>query len=1474
MRTPKIIVSICLAFLVLLLGAQFAIYAQNAQMVFRIGVLDNERGSISNGARLAVREINESGGITDSQGRNFRLEILIESPSQRNPLEESILRLAQADVNAILGPETTEDVLNALPLLQSLDVPILSPATGDLIVVSDSIRQLFRLRPAQRLQGAALADYLINRLNTRQIVSVQLDPSSLGEHIGFLNALSRQSVSLDRSVLRYNEDEGIPELVANVIERNSQVVVAFGPPLLASRFYTRLREAGWVGLFAYNQATEPIFIRNVPFDQLYGILSTTTWSLDTPTNRSRSFVDSYVSNYDEVPGPVEAASYDAIYLLKEAIRHDGDLRSNLSTVRDVPGVQGLLNPRGLSQGEVSDTVAVIQLNALGGSDLRLLYVSGQPVEPVQEVFVTATSTPLPTATPDGVFLTIMSSVQNVRTGPSLEYPVLGQMRQGETVRLIGTSIDYNWVVINFRGQQGWLATYLLEVAGDLRTLPIIPAPPRPLPTAIPTSVPINIGIQSPLPGNVVAGSVPIFGSALHTQFLQYQLDFSGVPNPQEVWIPIAIAQTPVLNGILGFWNTTLIPDGLYQVRLSVVLRDGITLSTFVGNIRVQNRIATPVPTSTPITPPPLAAFTPDRTMGEAPLTVRFINQSSGSISRIQWNFGDGTTSTESNPTHTFGTPGIYTVRLEVAGQGGISNVSWQVNVRTTSVPVAGFSQSTAAGRAPLMVQFTDQSVGSITSWFWNFSDGTTSTERNPAHTFSVVGTYNVFLTVMGPGGTSVVSRQVIVENPVSPPPNAMFSSNVSSGVAPVTVQFNNHSTGNITEYTWSFGDGSLSNEPSPIHTFSFAGNYTVTLYVTGPGGSSTMQAVVIVNAPTPTLTPILSIPSTEIPTHTTMPPTATFTLIPPTATFTHIPSETLIPPTATFKTETPIFTPIPPTLTATFTETPLPPTATFTLTETPTFTPLPPTLTATFTETPVPPTLTATPTETPIPPTATFTPIPPTPTATFTETPIPPTATFTPIPPTPTETAVPPDALFTATVTNDPMTYQFFNQSTGAIANLMWDFGDGTTSTEANPVHTYAATGDYTTTLTVMAADGVTGDSATQMITVAAATATPEPTATVSPMDAVFTYTVITNPPLTVEFLTQSTGDIASYFWDFGDGATTFEPNPIHTYPQAGDYTVTLTVTAADGVTTDNVVQTVTVEAEAQPPAPEPVLTLNAFVGAVNDAVWDSSDTRIAAANEDGTISLWDVTSGQVVGTLIGHTSEVLNLDWNSTGLMLASGGSDGQIVIWDLNSLQPIATQHVGNPVTDLAWDNTGTSLAVASADGNVIRLDTAGNATPLTHANAAVNTLAWGINDTLLLIGVDDGSIMLLDMTSGQIVYTLQAAASVTALAWSPDSLQFVTSIADTTLVIWDTATGQAVFPPFDQSDNVITAVAWNPSGTQILTGDAGGEIILWGATDGTVIQRFAAHTASINAVEWNSVGTQFLSASDDGTVLIWQP
>ena len=136
----------------------------------------------------------------------------------------------------------------------------------------------------------------------------------------------------------------------------------------------------------------------------------------------------------------------------------------------------------------------------------------------------------------------------------------------------------------------------------------------------------------------------------------------------------------------------------------------------------------------------------------------------------------------------------------------------------------------------MTVHFTDSSVGSITKWFWNFGDGKTSTVRNPSHTYSKAGAYTVTLTITGAGGTNSCTQPDYIT--VYDAPKANFSASPSSGKPPLQVNFTNESTGLITSWLWSFGDGTTSMNENPEHTYNSPKTYTAKLTVYGPGGTS------------------------------------------------------------------------------------------------------------------------------------------------------------------------------------------------------------------------------------------------------------------------------------------------------------------------------------------------------------------------------------------------------------------------------------------------------------------------------------------------------------------------------------------------------------------------------------------------------------------------------------------------------------
>ncbi|MEW6072360.1 MAG: PKD domain-containing protein [Planctomycetota bacterium] len=154
-------------------------------------------------------------------------------------------------------------------------------------------------------------------------------------------------------------------------------------------------------------------------------------------------------------------------------------------------------------------------------------------------------------------------------------------------------------------------------------------------------------------------------------------------------------------------------------------------------------------------------------------------------------------------------------------------------------PVAGFSGTPTSGAAPLSVAFADESTGVITSWSWEFGGSGSSTAQNPVHTFAAAGIYDVSLTVSGPGGFDTLVRSGYITVNDSGGITAEFSGTPTAGSAPLSVQFTDESVGDVTSWDWDFGDSGGATAPDPSHTYTEPGSYTVSLTVSGPGGSST-----------------------------------------------------------------------------------------------------------------------------------------------------------------------------------------------------------------------------------------------------------------------------------------------------------------------------------------------------------------------------------------------------------------------------------------------------------------------------------------------------------------------------------------------------------------------------------------------------------------------------------------------------------
>ena len=261
-------------------------------------------------------------------------------------------------------------------------------------------------------------------------------------------------------------------------------------------------------------------------------------------------------------------------------------------------------------------------------------------------------------------------------------------------------------------------------------------------------------------------------------------------------------------------------------------------------------------------------FTADRTLGNAPLTVKFTDTSNVNAVLREW-FANGnligSTTTISNKTlvSTFNQSGKYTIKLVLTDSSGVPHTlskDWYINV--LNAPIADFSYTPVPGVEKIAVQFideskSDQSSGGPTSWMWEFGDGTTSSLQSPSHIFAEPGTYKVTLSIgnaNGEGQSVTKDVQIVSANP-TPVPVPVQSINADFDFIQIgwkTIQFNDRSTttggASITSWTWDFMDGVISHEQNPIHEFLYNDRYYhVTLTVSDGVKTSVKQKPVYVD---------------------------------------------------------------------------------------------------------------------------------------------------------------------------------------------------------------------------------------------------------------------------------------------------------------------------------------------------------------------------------------------------------------------------------------------------------------------------------------------------------------------------------------------------------------------------------------------------------------------------------------------------
>lgn len=255
-------------------------------------------------------------------------------------------------------------------------------------------------------------------------------------------------------------------------------------------------------------------------------------------------------------------------------------------------------------------------------------------------------------------------------------------------------------------------------------------------------------------------------------------------------------------------------------------------------------------------PDVIANYSASPDSGYAPLTVNFTDASNPGvdqsiISRV-WNFEDNQELiNQTNPSHTFNTPGTYDVSLTIKNScGNETEKIIRIQVKQCPDVTANFSANPNSGDAPLTVNFTDNSMPGleqrITSRVWNFGDNHDILNQiSPSHTFNNPGNFDISLKVKNACGNQAEKTITINVSKFCPEPIANFIYSPDNGHPPLSVQFTDQSTPGsgetIVERIWDFGDGKTSTDKNPLHIYENEGTFKVKLTIKNSCGKEKIK---------------------------------------------------------------------------------------------------------------------------------------------------------------------------------------------------------------------------------------------------------------------------------------------------------------------------------------------------------------------------------------------------------------------------------------------------------------------------------------------------------------------------------------------------------------------------------------------------------------------------------------------------------
>ncbi len=276
-----------------------------------------------------------------------------------------------------------------------------------------------------------------------------------------------------------------------------------------------------------------------------------------------------------------------------------------------------------------------------------------------------------------------------------------------------------------------------------------------------------------------------------------------------------------------------------------------------------------------------------------------------------------------------------------------------------------------------------------------------------------------------------------------------------------------------------------------------------------------------------------------------------------------------------------------------------------------------------------------------------------------------------------------------------------------------------------------------------------------------------------------------------------------------------------------------------------------------------------AFTSGLNVVDWSPDGIQAATGGADGTLQIWDVSTGETTRLISAHNGIITSLDWSPGGNWIVTGGSDNFSRLWDAQTgelLQELRSE--GGQVNAVALSPFNNFIASGGffRIGQIWQAGT-DRAPTLIYPDVEITALGWASSGTLLALGGNDGTVRLYNGQTGADLGILskEQNTNIVAVAWEPLGGRIAAMDRRGTIVIWESSSGE-VLAKHTGDGRIWSGLSWAPNGV-LATGSEDGVIKLFDTATLVPLSIHAVHSAAVNDLAFSPRGSRLLSAGSDG-------